>query len=177
MKKIIAAFVAAMMISVFATGCFGMGQKTPVATGDEAKSQNAADYENNFTGLCNYLASFGYINPMEDNVDITYATMDSDLIGAAQGRKFNEQTKKSATIEIYEYVPEKMNATSDEVIKSVKENGSFAILDLPKVNAILSNNEKYFMIYTDRNIQEDNTESEPYALREEIVTKFKGFYE
>ena len=34
MKKIIAALAAAIMISVLTTGCFGMGQKTAVATGD-----------------------------------------------------------------------------------------------------------------------------------------------
>ena len=39
MKKIIAALAAALMISVFTTGCFGMGQKAAVATGDEALSQ------------------------------------------------------------------------------------------------------------------------------------------
>ena len=96
MKKIIAALAAALMISVFTTGCFGMGQKTAVATGDEALSQEAADYENNFEGLCNYLASFGYINPVSDNEDVTNVSMDYELVGADKGRKYTEQTKKKA---------------------------------------------------------------------------------
>ena len=149
MKKIIAALAAALMISVFTTGCFGMGQKTAVATGDEALSQEAADYENNFEGLCNYLASFGYINPVSDNEDVTYVSMDYELVGADKGRKFTEQTKKKATIEIY---------------------------DLPEVKALLSDNGKYMMIYTDKSINEENTESDEYKLRDEIVTKFKEFH-
>ena len=100
MKKIIAALLAAVVISISASGCMGMGAKPAVATGDEAKSQNAADYPNTYEGLCNYLASFGYINPLKDNVDSTYVVMDYALVGAAHGRRYTEQTKKKATIEI-----------------------------------------------------------------------------
>ena len=176
MKKIIAALAAALMISVVTTGCFGMGQKAAVATGDEALSQEAADYENNFEGLCNYLASFGYINPVSDNEDVTYVSMDYELVGADKGRKFTEQTKKKATIEIYEFNTDKKNATADEVIKSVKNDGVFKIYDLPEVKALLSDNGKYMMIYTDKSINEENTESDEYKLRDEIVTKFKEFH-
>lgn len=91
-------------------------------------------------------------------------------------RKFNEQTKKKATIEIYEYNTDKKNATADEVIKSVKKDGVFKIYDLPEVKAILSDNGKYLMVYTDKSINEENTESDEYKLRDEIVTKFKEFH-
>ena len=58
MKKIFAALAAAIMISVLTTGCFGMGQKTAVATGDEALSQNAADYEDQSTDEIDLRALF-----------------------------------------------------------------------------------------------------------------------
>ena len=178
MKKIFAALAAAIMISVLTTGCFGMGQKTAVATGDEALSQNAADYEDNFEGLSNYLASFGYINPVSDNENVTFVSMDYELVGADKGRKYTEQTKKKATIEIYEFNLKSTNATADEVLKSVKDGGKFAIYDLPEVNNVyLSNNGKYMMIYTDKSINEDNTESDEYKLRDEILTKFREFHE
>ena len=178
MKKIFAALAAAIMISVLTTGCFGMGQKTAVATGDEALSQNVADYEDNFEGLSNYLASFGYINPVSDNENVTFVSMDYELVGADKGRKYTEQTKKKATIEIYEFNLKSTNATADEVLKSVKDGGKFAIYDLPEVNHVyLSNNGKYMMIYTDKSINEDNTESDEYKLRDEILTKFREFHE
>lgn len=175
MKKLFAAILAAAMFSVMAAGCMGMGQKAPVATGDEAASQNAADYENNFEGLCNYLAAFGYINPVSDNADLTYTIMDASLIGADRGRKFTEQSKKKATIEIYEYSDTK-NETADEVLKSVKDKGTFTILELPEVKAMMSDNGKYLMIYNDSTLDENNKESEQYKLREDITEKFKEFH-
>ena len=176
MKKIIAALAAAIMISVVTTGCFGMGQKAAVATGDEAQSQEASDYENDFEGLCNYLASFGYINPLKDNVDSTYVVMDYALVGAAHGRRYTEQTKKKATIEIYDYTDVK-SATADEILAGVKDKGTFTVLGLPEVKAILSNNGKFMMVYNDKSIDENNKEQEEYKLREEIVEKFKTFHE
>lgn len=177
MKKLIAALFAAAMITVMATGCFGGTPAPKVATSAEAQSTDAADYPDTYEGLCNYLWANGYINPAEENVDITYTVMDYDLIGAVKGRKFPEQSKKKATIEIYEFDTAKSNATADEVLKSVKANGTFTILNLPEVNAILSNNGKYMMIYNDKSIKEDDPENESTKLRDEIVTKFKEFHE
>ena len=157
MKKLCAAILAAVMFAAVASGCFGAGQKAAVATGDEAASQNASDYENNFEGLCNYLASFGYINPVDENADVTFTVMDASLIGAAKGRRFTEQTMKKANIEIYEYSDTK-NATADEVLKSVKDNG------------------KYLMVYKDQTIDESKTDADNYKLREEIIEKFKEFH-
>lgn len=176
MKKIIAALLAAVVITISASGCMGMGAKPAVATGDEARSQNAADYPDTYEGLCNYLASFGYINPLKDNVDSTYVVMDYALVGATHGRRYTEQTKKKATIEIYDYSDAK-SATADEVLAGIKEKGTFTVLGLPEVKAILSNNGKYMMVYNDKSIKEDNKEQEEYKLREEIVEKFKTFHE
>lgn len=175
MKKFFAAILAAAMIILCAAGCTGV-QKPKVATSDEAVSLNAADYNNDFEGLCNYLWANGYINPHKDNKDITYTEMDYALIGAVNGRKFIEQTKKSANIEIYEFDTEKPSKTATEIINSVKTNGTFTILDLPEVNAYLSDNGKFLMIYNDKTIDENKTDSESYKLREEILEKFKEFH-
>ena len=101
--------------------------------------------------------------------------MDASLIGAAKGRRFTEQTMKKANIEIYEYSDTK-NATADEVLKSVKDNGTFSILELPEVNALLSDNGKYLMVYKDQTIDESKTDADNYKLREEIIEKFKEFH-
>ena len=177
MKKIIAALLAAVVITISASGCMGgMGAKPAVATGDEAKSQNAADYPDTYEGLCNYLASFGYINPLKDNDDVTYVVMDYALVGATHGRRYTEQTKKKATIEIYDY-SEARSATADEILAGMKDKGTFTVLGLPEVKAILSNNGKYMMVYNDKSINENNEEQEEYKLRQEIVEKFKTFHE
>lgn len=175
MKKFFAAILAAAMFMLCAAGCTGMA-KSAVETGDEAASLKLNDYNNDFEGLCNYLSAHGYINPLKDNKDITYTDMDYALIGAINGGKFIEQTKKSANIEIYEFDTTKANATADEVIGSVKSNGTFSILELPKVNAYLSDNGKFMMIYNDKTVDESKTDSESYKLREEILEKFKKFH-
>ena len=85
-------------------------------------------------------------------------------------------TKKKATIEIYDY-SEARSATADEILAGIKDKGTFTVLGLPEVKAILSNNGKYMMVYNDKSINENNEEQEEYKLRQEIVEKFKTFHE
>lgn len=178
MKKFLAVLLMAAMAAVFATGCMGNNTANDKATGDEAKSQNAADYKNNLEGICNYFASFGYINPQAPS---TYTSMDAALIGAKEGKRFvgykNDQSNyTSLTLEIYEYNTAKMNATADEVAKSVKQDGTFEILGLdPVPNVYLSKNGTFLLIYKDSKLNESKTDSDEYKLRETIVKQFTEF--
>ena len=181
MKRVLAALLCAGMLIVFASGCMGGGKQTnpeDVATGDEASSLDPKDYKNNFEGLCNYFAAYGYINPKYDDKN---TEMDASLIGAKVGKKFtairiDDKDVNNITIELYEYDTQNHNATADEVIGSVKENGTFSILELPRVNAYLSDNGKYLMIYTDKGLDESKTDSDNYKWREEVLEKFKTFH-
>lgn len=179
MKRLLALLLCAGMIMVFATGCFGMGTNPDdKETGDEASSLNANDYKNNFEGLCNYFAAYGYINPQKPS---SYTEMDASLIGAETGKKFVAQKiadkdVKNITIELYEFNTDKLPATADEVIKSVKSGGTFSILELPEVKAYLSDNGKFLMIYSDKGLDETKTDSENYQNREEVLEKFRAFH-
>lgn len=181
MKRVLAALLCAGMLIVFASGCMGGGKQTnpeDVATGDEASSLDPKDYKNNFEGLCNYFAAYGYINPKYDDKN---TEMDASLIGAKVGKKFtairiDDKDVNNITIELYEYDTQNHNATADEVIGSVKEDGTFSILELPRVNAYLSDNGKYLMIYTDKGLDESKTDSDNYKWREEVLEKFKTFH-
>ena len=179
MKRVLAALLCAGMLIVFASGCMGGGKQTnpeDVATGDEASSLDPKDY--NFEGLCNYFAAYGYINPKYDDKN---TEMDASLIGAKVGKKFtairiDDKDVNNITIELYEYDTQNHNATADEVIGSVKEDGTFSIIELPRVNAYLSDNGKYLMIYTDKGLDESKTDSDNYKWREEVLEKFKTFH-
>lgn len=181
MKRVLAALLCAGMLIVFASGCMGGGKQTnpeDVATGDEASSLDPEDYKNNFEGLCNYFAAYGYINPKYDDKN---TEMDASLIGAKVGKKFtairiDDKDVNNITIELYEYDTQNHNATADEVIGSVKEDGTFSIIELPRVNAYLSDNGKYLMIYTDKGLDESKTDSDNYKWREEVLEKFKTFH-
>lgn len=180
MKRVIAALLCAGLIIVFCAGCFGTQQANPedVATGDEASSLNANDYKNDLEGLSNYFAAYGYVNPKDSTKCVE---MDASLIGAKAGKKYtavkiDDKEVKNITIELYEYDTEKLPATADEVISSVKSSGTFRILELPEVKATLSDNGKFLMVYTDKGLDEKKTDSDNYKWREEVLEKFKGFH-
>lgn len=181
MKRVLAALLCAGLLIVFASGCMGGGQQTnpeAVATGDEASSLDAKDYKNDFEGLCNYFAAYGYINPKDESKN---TEMDASLIGAKIGKKFtavkmDDKDVKDITIELYEFDTQSQNATADEVVKSVKADGTFSILELPDVKAYLSDNGKFLMIYNDKGLDESKTDSDNYKWREEVLEKFKSFH-
>ena len=181
MKRVLAALLCAGLLIVFASGCMGGGQQTnpeAVATGDEASSFDAKDYKNDFEGLCNYFAAYGYINPKDESKS---TEMDASLIGAKIGKKFtavkmDDKDVKDITIELYEFDTQSQNATADEVVKSLKADGTFSILELPDVKAYLSDNGKFLMIYNDKGLDESKTDSDNYKWREEVLEKFKSFH-
>ncbi len=170
MKRIIALLLCVGIFVVAAAGCTGKSTKKAVATGDEAISTNAADYENNFKGLCTYLSALGYINPKEKNKGITYSVMDAEIIGASEGRRFVAQHTKNTVIEIYEYDLQALQSTPDEaatdVRASVQKDNTFVNLVGETVkDAYLSDNGRFLMIYS------GNDDS-----KEEVINNFKSFH-
>ena len=107
--------------------------------------------------------------------------MDLSLVGAKAGKKFtavriDDKDVKNITIELYEFNTGENKSTADEIIASVKSNGTFSILNLPEVKAYLSDNGKFMMIYTDKGLDEKKTDSDNYKWREEVLEKFKAFH-
>lgn len=181
MKRIIALLLCIGMFAAVAAGCGGTG-KQEVATGDEAASLNAGDYKDTYDGLCTYLSALGYINPLEDNKGVTYTVMNSELIGAKQGRRFVAKHTKDTSIEIYEYDLDGLKASPDEAAETVRasvaKNGTFVNLIGETVkNVYLSDNGKYLMIYNDTTIKDDTKEDEDNVkARAEVIAKFKAFH-
>ena len=104
--------------------------------------------------------------------------MDASAIGAKEGKKFAAKYAGSnIIIELYSYDTKKTNSTADEIVKSVKDNGTFSIYGLPDVTAYLSDNGNYLMIYTDTAIDKTNPDknSDNYKHREQVIKDFKAF--
>ncbi len=185
MKRFFAAILCAGLIAATTAGC---GYKDALdtqtsdtqteQTGEQASAEpevKASDFNNDLEGLCNYFENLGYISKDENKV----TKMDSSLIGAEKGNKYiNTYNGKQITIELYEYKENNLNDAAKQIIKSVKENGTFTILDLTPVSAYISDNGKYLMIYKDDSIDDSNpdTESSAYTHREEVIKNFKQFY-
>lgn len=183
MKKLLLTILATAMIATLFAGCGndplanGNQTATTVATqaSEGATEATTADktYENTFDGLVSYMADKGYIT----NEDKVKKEMNADIIGAEKGYLF---TKNTAMVELYAF-PAELNDVAKSVIESVKTNGYYTLAetslkaeDDTKISAVLSDDEKYMMIYNDTAIKadEENTASE---TRKKAIEDFKNF--
>ena len=91
-----------------------------------------------------------------------------NVIGAKNGARYTATVADSRfNLELYEFDTDDLSSTAQNTISSVKNNGSFDILNLT-VNAIISDNGKYIMIYEDNSTSEENI-----AKKNSIIEQFK----
>lgn len=184
MKKIIALSLCLISIAVFCVGCGyqdallnnqSTNTSTSEATTDEAANDiKSSDFEDSFNGLCSYFVKKGYIEDKENLV----TKMDASLIGAVQGNKYTVRYEgKNVNIELYAYDLNNLSKEAEDIINSVKSDNKFQILDLPVVEAYLSDNGKYLMVYYDESIDanEPNENSKNYIHKQEVIEDFKSF--
>lgn len=193
MKKIISAFMCMGIIAATLTGCgyndaLENSNKKETQATESAQTETTpvvkdSNYKDNLAGLADYLADKGYIEKKKDKetqkeiIDESKVTkMDAKLIGAKEGNKY--EVGKSIYLEIYVYDTENLDNTAENIIASVKADGKFEILDLPAVEAFLSDNGKYLMVYTDLTIKKDNpdTTAQNYIIRQDCIEDFKAFH-
>ena len=176
MKRIIALVLCIGMFAALATGCMGTGQPSITQYPTNASTE-LKDYKDTFDDLCKYLSAKGYINCLEENKDKAYNEMEYKLVGASNGKKFvcTLSGANNVTIELYDF---SKPASPDEVYNKVKKDGKFSVLGLDEVNAYISDNGKYMMVYTDAGInwKEPDKKSDNYKRFEEILKAFKEFH-
>ncbi len=178
MKKIIPLImISILIISVFA-GCgydpltSGSSVTATTATDDkgntqatEAQKVSKENYSKDLKGLVEYFNDLGYIENEEEMV----TEMQYKLIGAKAGNRY---VKGTANVELYEFDTKNLNDTAKAVIESVKNKGKFTLYD-KEVEAYLSDNEKYLMVYTD-SAAEDKA-SDAYKTKQAAIKDFKEF--
>lgn len=173
MKKIIALVLAVMLVlSLCACMPNSRGPKIQEVTDPtNPESIKYTDYADSLDGLCNYFADMGYVYALPDDATGDEikdpVVMKADIIGADEGYKFTYIYGSSTIVlELYSYTD-----TNSKFYKQAKSEGKITVaedLDEGTVDAVLSDNGKYLMIYND---------SEENAEREALVTEaFKGFY-
>ncbi len=191
MKRFFAALVCAATIVASFAGCsykdaLSNNQQTTDSTQNTveettAPAANAADFNDDFDGLCNYFFELGYFAASDGKLDESKVTkMEASLVGAEQGNKYETTyNNQNVTIELYSYDTSNLNDTAKQVIESAKSDNSFTILDLPTVTSVyLSDNGKYLMIYNDRSIDKTNpdTSTDNYKHREQVIEQFREFH-
>ncbi|MBE6737302.1 MAG: hypothetical protein E7566_01420 [Ruminococcaceae bacterium] len=173
MKKILA-FMLVVILCFSLCGCMGAQPQPTVeykdfeggavgtpdeftasaATSDEAKPK----YENNLKGLCTYLKDKNCVYAYKDAIVPT-----ASMIGADEGYKFMyKYDGGDVVLEVYSY-----SDTDNKWYQQAKADGEITLLD-ETFEAILSENGKYLMIYSDS--------KERAERKDAIVEVFKSFY-
>ena len=192
MKKIITVLsVCLIILSVFA-GCSdplsssnkseSKDAETSSAasqSGDSGKSTKAKtqkNYNDTFADLRTYMKDNGFLTddiikkadntklPPVDGVDYKSGY---EYIGAVKGEKY---VNNGVVIELYEFKQGEKN----EYVDSVKNKGTFTLFD-KEIKAYLADNDKYMMIYTDKNIKDGETDSDPYKTMQRAIKTFEAF--
>ena len=133
------------------------------AAQEEPAAVSDADYEDNLDGLCQYMETCYAVTG--EPVEMAY-----DIIGAVAGVRYRFQYNGvTLQVEFYEFDLDNFGERGQECLDSVRETGEFTMLD-DQVPALLSDNGKYMMIYTDADDSEENT-----AQRERVAALFQGF--
>lgn len=178
MKKIIALITAGVIAASLLAGCgndpLTAGTAAPAATDESGaaateqteKKINRESYDKSLEGLAEYFNDLGYISNEKDKT----AKMEAKLIGAKKGNRYSYNT---ARVELYVFDTKNPNETADTVIDSVERDGSFTLYD-KKIEAFLSDNRKYLMIYTDSAIGDD-TSSDAYKTKQAAIKALKDF--
>lgn len=177
MKKLIITLLSLTLLATAFAGCTqnfdpyaNNNQQTTTAATEETKPQETTapeeEFEDTYGGMVSYMEDKGYLV----NDDKSKTEMNADIIGAEKGHRF---VKGTASVELYYFNPEKLNDTAKETINSVKKNGYFTVYG-ENIEATLSKNEKYLMVYFDTAIKGDE-ENEASKTKAKAIEDFKKF--
>lgn len=172
MKKwtlLVAALVMAGTLSACGAGDLGSSSYAPDSSTSDTQSSQAPQSEPEYTqdieGLANKLSNHGYIDLSKKQ------PMKVDFIGAEPDKGF-KYAASSGTLELYQYDPANLSDRAKECIDEVKRTGKVTVLEsYGPVDAMLSDNGKYLMIY------QDGDTSEAAAARKEAITKIVKEFE
>lgn len=162
MKRIISVIAVLMAVLVIfsAPGCASapQSQSTTVKISDIEQAGMAR--------LCKQLNDDELVP--DEAVEMQY-----EVIGAVAGYRFTVSLDGgNALVELYEYDLDSLNDSAKSVISQVEEDGSFDMLSISTVNAQLSDNGKYLMIYNDSRSEGDNPDEAHKERRDKITEIF-----
>ncbi len=129
-----------------------------------------SDYDNTLEGLCQYFADLGYAYdfPEATGDEMTDpVVMRADMIGADKGYKFTYTFEgNNVVLELYSY-----SDKESDFYKQIESEGKLTVtesIDEGTVDAVLSNNGRYVMMYTPAKENEERDAA--------ILEAFKSFY-
>lgn len=172
-KWLAAALIGALCLSMTAcaaqqtTSLHTLETSTAPAEGEEAvvELKDPANYEDDVQGLCAFMEDCKVT--AGERVQMEYG-----VIGAVNGYKYAYTYEGSQVqLEVYEFPAEELSETAQEIIDSVRDNGTFQLLD-NTIPAQLSANGRYMLIYTDEKSEKEDANK---AHKEHVVKCFETF--
>ncbi len=172
MKKsviFIFAIVICFILSACGAGDVGsaeyMAEKQKISEASSAtESEPEPIWTNDFTGLTECFEWHSYV--LKDTKSQTLA----GVIGADEGVRYKAQVGKSNFyVELYSYDPNNLNDKASSIINEIQQTGQFTMMDY-SVSAVMSNNNKYMMIYSDTSNDELNLNT-----KQEVIDTFVTF--
>ena len=175
-KKLLAA-VLVVVLCLSMTGCVSSTSTTAnletletsaaPAEGEEAtvEMKDPANYDDTVQGLCAFMEDCKVT--AGERVQMEYG-----VIGALNGYKYAyTYNSSSVQLEVYEFDTENLSETAQQVIDSVKANGTFELLD-NTIPAQISADGRYMLIYTDEKSAKEDANK---AHKEHVVECFETF--
>ncbi|HIV43582.1 MAG TPA: hypothetical protein H9996_05175 [Candidatus Faecalibacterium avium] len=160
---------------------------SPASQTASTTSQGEADYPNTLDGLIAYMKAQGYIEKdyvapamFGQTASSNSNVLQAQLIGAKSGKRYtgSYDGKDNITIELYEYDPANLDSTGEKVIDQVKQKGTFTIFE-KDVEAYLSSNSKYLMVYKDTELADDKNDdkaTDHKARQQKVIEDFQAFH-
>lgn len=170
MKNIrkLAALLLAVVLCASLAACAAPQTSVETLETSSTTEKDPADFEMDVDGMCDYFEASGLV--AGERVQMSY-----DVIGAANGYKYTYQYNDSSVqLELYEFPTADLPEAAQTVIDSVRENGSFEILD-NTVPAQLSESGRFMIIYTDAKAESGDEVS--VAHRDHVTACFTAFAE
>ncbi|MBQ9674292.1 MAG: hypothetical protein IJV39_06675 [Ruminococcus sp.] len=162
MKKFLALIISAIVLTVNLAGCGTAVQL----------NQSVEDYKfkEPISSLVKAFKDKKYIEDKSTVVEMTPVTQENNKgdekeyggyleIGAVEGYRFTTTYNESTiNLELYRYNTDKLDSTAKNIINSVKKDGKFKLENSSDaVDAYLSKDETFLMIYQDNSTDEKNT--------------------
>lgn len=139
------------------------------ATGTVKPVGDDSKYPDTLEGLISYMIDSKCV---EQNKDNAKEKMQAQVIGATAGLRYHASFEGSnnITVELYAYDPAKLNADAARVLGEVKKGGKFTLFG-KELQAYLSDNGKYLMVYSDSVAGQSHSDREQDAV--EVFQSFK----
>ncbi len=144
MKRLVALLLAILVVislSACTMGTDGTKLNQDPSAATEAPKVDINKFEKNFDGMQAYLKELKLISSKDEDKTTTQA----DVIGAKKGVRY--KIDAAHFVEFYEYDTNAMSDEAQKVYDAIADDGTYSVLGIEDVKGIVSDSEKYVMLY------------------------------